>query len=320
MRLENGVFKDLNIQGVKFVVDLIPEGRLRRPGIKMSPQYVTIHNTGLDGVKADNFRRAQLDKSQDCEVSWHFTVDESTIIQHIPITEVGWHAGTEKGNYSSFAIETCERTGAEEVVIKFVAQILEYMNWTTNNVRTHKSWSGKQCPWKILPHWDQFIANIKSEMGEDRDLIEAANELGELGILKTPEAWYDEDKMNMKYVPMLLENAGGVDKLIADGVIIEPQIWKGGTYRANHVVCLIKKLAEVYSVYDEWTGKVTATTLNVRTGPGTNYPNLSSKPTVTSGTKLQIVGEKKAVDGSLWYKVKISNATGYVSASYVTKA
>lgn len=171
MKIVNGILQEVNIPGVTFKVDIIPKGRKRRPGIAMNPQYITIHNTGCDKVPADNFRRVQLDPSQDKEVSWHFTVDEKTIIQHLPITEVAWHAGNRNGNYTSYGIETCERDGAEEVVIKFVAELLKCHGWATSRVRSHKSWSGKQCPWKILPHWDNFISNVNKEMKEDDEVV-----------------------------------------------------------------------------------------------------------------------------------------------------
>ena len=39
-------------------------------------------------------------------VSWHFTVDDTQIIQHLPTNEVAWHAGP-NGNSQSIGIELC---------------------------------------------------------------------------------------------------------------------------------------------------------------------------------------------------------------------
>ena len=231
MKIVNGILQDVNIPGVKFVVDIIPQGRKRRPGIKMSPQFITIHNTGCDKVPADNFRRVQLDKTQDVEVSWHFTVDEHTIIQHLPITEVAWHAGNRNGNYTSYGIETCERDGAEEVVIKFVAELLKCHGWATSRVRSHKSWSGKQCPWKILPHWDTFIKNISNAIEtKDEDLEVAVNKIIESGVKINTTSWNSMDKMKMQYVPGLISKLGGIEKInesiTEHGMSFELEKWK----------------------------------------------------------------------------------------------
>ena len=245
MKIVNGILQEVNIPGVTFKVDIIPKGRKRRPGIAMNPQYITIHNTGCDKVPADNFRRAQLDPSQDREVSWHFTVDEKTIIQHLPITEVAWHAGNRNGNYTSYGIETCERDGAEEVVIKFVAELLKCYGWTTSKVRSHKSWSGKQCPWKILPHWDAFIKNISNAMeAKDRDLEMAVKKIVESGISINATSWNNTAKMKLQYVPGLLNKLGGLDKLVSLEVIGQKELWLTRRYNANHVRSLLIKYSK----------------------------------------------------------------------------
>lgn len=59
-------------------------------------------------------------------------------------------------------------------------------------------------------------------------------------------------------------------------------------------------------------GKVSCSTLNVRSGPGTNY---SIKTSVKSGQVVIILSE---YDG--WYKVKLSNGiTGWASSKYISK-
>ncbi|QTL49763.1 SH3 domain-containing protein [Priestia aryabhattai] len=54
---------------------------------------------------------------------------------------------------------------------------------------------------------------------------------------------------------------------------------------------------------------VTASTLNVRSGAGTNYASIGS---VTKGQKLSVVSKS----GS-WYKINYNGGTGYVSSDYV---
>lgn len=254
MRIENGILKDVTIPGVKFVVDIIPKGRKRRPGIAMKSQYVTIHNTGCANVPADNFRRSQLDPSQDKEVSWHFTVDEKTIIQHLPITEVAWHAGNKTGNYTSFGIETCERAGAEEIVILFTAELLKMFKWDTQKVRSHKSWSGKQCPWKILPHWDAFIANIKKAMTTDTELEGAVAKIVASGVKIDAKAWSSMDTMNLVYAQPLVEKIGlslfkatnymdSIEAMTKHGIIKSPDPWKAKNFKKEWIRQLLINVA-----------------------------------------------------------------------------
>lgn len=140
---------------------IIPKGRKRRPCITMIPTHITIHNTGCPNVPADNFRRGCLDITQDKEVSWHYTVDEKEVIQHVPDDEVAWHAGDKVGNRCSIGIEVCERDGSENKAVELVKFLMKKYNIPIDKVVTHKSWSGKQCPRLILPHWDEFVERVK---------------------------------------------------------------------------------------------------------------------------------------------------------------
>ena len=189
-------------------VDLIPKGRKRRPGIKNTIKYITIHNTGLKNVPADNFRRSCLDPSQDQEVSWHYTVDEKEIVQHIPDNEVAWHAGNRTGNYESIGIEICERDGAEQKAIELIIYLMKKYNLDISKVRTHKSWSGKNCPHLILPHWDQFIKNINKELKKNNTIKIKINDL-----LVDAEAvnidgynYVKLQSLNSKYIEILYDN------------------------------------------------------------------------------------------------------------------
>lgn len=71
--------------------------------------------------------------------------------------------------------------------------------------------------------------------------------------------------------------------------------------------------------YTEKTGKVTATTLNVRSAPGSQN-SLVGK--LSYGTSVTVIGEQKASDGTLWYQIRFSGSggstlTGYVLHTYI---
>ena len=72
---------------------------------------------------------------------------------------------------------------------------------------------------------------------------------------------------------------------------------------------------EIYGEYTEKTGTVTASSLNVRSGPGTTHSILG---TVHSGEVVRIVGEANASDGKIWYQINFKDGKGYVSSSYIS--
>src|SRR6266566_7062225 len=101
--------EDLNI-----VVDLIPRTNSNRPGTPLHASKITIHNTDNDAPGADARAHCKYQKGADAQqrkVSWHFSVDDQSIYQSLPVDEVGWHAGTHEGNSCSIGIEICENQG-----------------------------------------------------------------------------------------------------------------------------------------------------------------------------------------------------------------
>ncbi|MDI1346731.1 MAG: N-acetylmuramoyl-L-alanine amidase, partial [Pseudolabrys sp.] len=99
------VFKELHV-----IQDFIPLGNSNRPGKKLKPTLITIHNTDNDSPGANAAAHAKYQKGADArkrQVSWHFSVDDNSVYQSLPNNEIGWHAGSSKGNGSSIGIEIC---------------------------------------------------------------------------------------------------------------------------------------------------------------------------------------------------------------------
>lgn len=68
-----------------------------RPGIPMNPRWVTVHETSNNKAGANAEAHARLlERGNTRTASWHFTVDDKQIIQHLPTNEIGWHAGEKK--------------------------------------------------------------------------------------------------------------------------------------------------------------------------------------------------------------------------------
>ena len=70
----------------------------------------------------------------------------------------------------------------------------------------------------------------------------------------------------------------------------------------------------------QWTGEVTASTLNVRSWAGTENPNIKSWPQLGEGNLVDVCDTAKANDGSDWYYIRIDGKIyGFVSAQYIKK-
>lgn len=139
----------------------------------MSPFGITVHNTANSASAANEIAYMT---GNDKEVSYHFAVDETEIIQALPLDRNGWHAGdgaTGSGNRRTIAIEICRSTSedinlflkAEKNAAWLCASLCLQNGWTSNNIYTHQHWSGKNCPHKTLElGWDRFLAMVDKEM------------------------------------------------------------------------------------------------------------------------------------------------------------
>ncbi|MDZ7894708.1 MAG: N-acetylmuramoyl-L-alanine amidase [Sphingobium sp.] len=93
-------------------------------------------------------------------VSWHYTVDDRCVIKQLPINEMAYHA--KKGNGTSIAIEVCMNAGIDQAAAnaraaRLVAALLYDFGWDVNALKTHKDWTGKNCPQLLLSgNWAAF--------------------------------------------------------------------------------------------------------------------------------------------------------------------
>ena len=85
---------------------------------------------------------------------------------------------------------------------------------------------------------------------------------------------------------------------------------------------LIKHDSPIDPSYKQWTAEVTHIAqddyLNVRTGAGASYPNLSSYPRLALGNRVDVVSEALADDGRIWFQIRIAGKYyGYVRSDYL---
>lgn len=161
----------------------------------MMPTYITIHATeNPDSTAArhalylSNKGKRSGKRGRSGWVTWHFTVDDREIVQHLLATEQGDHADFgRKGDRTSIAIEICEFRSAPQQAAaidrgaRLAAALADRFNIPTKNIVPHRHWPrpdfpfGKPCPkillnrdsnspdgWRRGVKWKQFLALVDS--------------------------------------------------------------------------------------------------------------------------------------------------------------
>lgn len=170
-----------------YIVDHISKSKSKRPGVKITPAYITIHNTANPKSTARNERAWLSNPNNTVSASWHIVVDEREAIEAIPLTEKAYHTGTAEGNATSIGIELCESGNQTQVwknAVELVAKMLFERGWTVKQLRTHKSWSGKNCPRLILPIWNDFISAIELRIKRFKNVSQEHSEAAKGQIAK----------------------------------------------------------------------------------------------------------------------------------------
>ncbi|MGN7895432.1 peptidoglycan recognition protein family protein [Bacillus sp. 22475] len=207
----------------------------------MTPEFITVHNTYND-ASAENEISYMIGNNN--SVSFHVAVDDKEAVQGIPFDRNAWHAGdgNGNGNRKSIGVEICYSLSggdkyyqAEDNAAIVIAQLMKRFNIPISNVRTHKSWSGKHCPHRMLDEGrlDQFIKKINEALNNGNNDNKPIQPKG-LGIAtsKYPEgwginlyssgnkdAWFTGEVINTKTPYLILDGAwyGGNENMLCLG-------------------------------------------------------------------------------------------------------
>jgi N-acetylmuramoyl-L-alanine amidase len=166
------------VPNINLKTELISPGRPNRPGDKIHPTFITIHNTdnsdkGANASAHSKFVRNTgyyLLNGKKHWVSWHCTVDDTQMIQQLPFNEMAYHAGA-NANQTSIAIEICmnsdgDQDTANENAVNLTAALMKDLDIDIDHVRTHESWTGKKCPVLLLDNgnpgkkWQGFLDRV----------------------------------------------------------------------------------------------------------------------------------------------------------------
>lgn len=149
-----------NVMGIPVSTELINIPAKNRPGTKRQIKYIVIHETGNKDEGANAEAHSVYLRVNDTDFnSWHYTVDETSIVHHIPDNEIAYHAGdTSKktgGNQNGIGIELCVNSGSDfEKTInnaaKLSAYLMNFYGLKLDSLKQHHDFTGKECPENIL--------------------------------------------------------------------------------------------------------------------------------------------------------------------------
>ena len=180
-----GIIQEKYLKNCPFKVKLVSmKGQANvRTGIFMVAKGITIHNTGNNMPTATALAHANwlvtVEEAEKDYIGAHFSVDDSQIVQVLPINEVAWHAGDGqgRGNMTTIAIEICEVGNilqAEENALLLVGYLKQYLGNLA--IYKHQDWTGKYCPRVLLStgRWKSFEERAIKMTYEDKESIKEA--------------------------------------------------------------------------------------------------------------------------------------------------
>ncbi|MCL1880655.1 MAG: N-acetylmuramoyl-L-alanine amidase [Oscillospiraceae bacterium] len=174
------------MSNLNIINDLIPAGRRNRPAKANPMKFITIHETGNTSRGANAKAHASYlrgDAAAGIPISWHYTVDDGEIRQHLPENETAFHAGDGAngvGNSQSIGIEICVNSDGDfakavNQTIALVADICYRRNIAPENIAQHNRWNGKNCPQNLRAgrpfSWNEFVNRIRAVL----ETLKAAN-------------------------------------------------------------------------------------------------------------------------------------------------
>ena len=230
-------------------------------------KYIVIHYTGNDGDSDEgNANYFQGNRG----VSAHYFVDDDSITMIVPDNYVAWAVGGNKyndclqtgggkwygkcTNNNSISIELCDsiKNGKYDFTDNTIKQateltreLMQKYNIPISNVIRHFDVNGKKCPLPFVnspSKWDDFKEMLS---GKDEQLEMAVKKIINSGVLINYNAWCNVGNIKLNNVQALLNKLGGLERLVANKVISDKQLWLTGRYNANHIRALLIKYSKM---------------------------------------------------------------------------
>lgn len=139
--------------------------------------YITVHDTANKSKGANAIMHARY-INNGSKVTWHYTVDDTQVVQHYIDSRQCWHAGDGKGagNTQSIGIEMCVNSDGNfkktvDNTVELVVHLMLKHNIPIERVVQHNHWSGKNCPTSLRQNvygitWNDFINKVKIQLNK----------------------------------------------------------------------------------------------------------------------------------------------------------
>ena len=209
---------------MNIILDFIPLGRRNRPAGRNGLNFITIHNTGNTNRGANARAHASFLRGNDAAnapVSWHYTVDDVEVFQHLPDAETAFHAGDGNGpgNTQSIGIEICENSDgnllqATNNAVKLTAALCKKHGIPIENIVQHNRWSGKDCPSRLRRNqpysWTEFLNRVRAEGSISPEEATIINAIAD-GIITSKDHWLGVLRgtiaPNPAFIKIMMDNA-----------------------------------------------------------------------------------------------------------------
>lgn len=303
-------------------------------------EYITIHNTNTivtaqETTMAEQYARATWPNANMKDSRVHYYIDDADCWQLLREDEVGWHATDSRGpgNESSLGIEIImDGSGsqsdrkAEDRGALLAAILLNRHGLPIERLVTHHRWYAKKyCPQYILPHWETFrqcVAQYMQKVGgeplknEHTDIPdETTIRAGDLVRLKANAVY-----ATGAAIPAWVREKNWYVKSVSGTRVVIDRDEQG-----THSICSpVQKrdlsLVRAFRQKPLETGnlpyrvKVTASALNIRSGPGTDRAK-SGK--ITDRGIYTIVEEAEGPGAQKWGRLK--SGAGWIALDYTKK-
>ena len=192
---------------------------------------IVIHWIGNAGTTAENnakyFDGLKVGKKNSTGdyiyASSHYIIgNDGVVVRCVPESEVAYHAS--KANSYSIGVEVChpDWTGnptqkAYESLVNLLVELCKrYKLEPTQAIVRHYDVTGKVCPKYYVEDVGAFKrlkAEVKSQMGEDKELVKAVKVLQEKGIISSPEVWIKGNYTKDNVRSLVIKVSSYVDKI-----------------------------------------------------------------------------------------------------------
>ena len=181
--MENEIFepksKLFEKYGIKVITKIVPKDLMpHKCPFVIDKQFTITHNAGTSGNPSAETLSDSMDNTTE-ERSWHFSVDESTIVQNIPLNRNSWAAGDYSSGWNSkngINIEICRDmegenadkfSDAERNGAILIAELMYQNGWNKDTIKKHQDFANKYCPHKTLDlGWDRYVDMVMGFLDE----------------------------------------------------------------------------------------------------------------------------------------------------------